>query len=270
MKWNDCNLIAFGFVMGGVSGCVLEAALPSKLFLDPDGRLQWETLFTGVVALVAAFFTIRGLRQQIDQTQKLADDQRRRRARAARATLPLALSQLAQYATTCIQELHDLRPYFRSDGSLDRTKGEQRFTTWRLPHLPDSILSSLKECIEFVDDEPAQAIVDLIGHLQVQSSRVTGFISRFRLNDGVHLLIRSNIDQAMWDAAEVYARASTLPFSRGYPASSFTVTRARIREALWLAQCFDDDHEIDVLAKKWERENLARAEAPIAFAPPEP
>jgi hypothetical protein len=129
MKWNDCNLIAFGFVMGGVSGCVLEAALPSKLFLDPDGRLQWETLFTGVVAIVAALSTTRSLRPQIHQTQELADDRRRRRARAARATLPLALSQLAQYAISGIKELYDLRTYFRADGSLDRIQGEQRFTT---------------------------------------------------------------------------------------------------------------------------------------------
>jgi hypothetical protein len=28
MKWNECNLIAFGFVMGGVSIGVLEAVPP--------------------------------------------------------------------------------------------------------------------------------------------------------------------------------------------------------------------------------------------------
>jgi hypothetical protein len=158
-----------------------------------------------------------------------------------------------------------------ADGSLDREQGEQRVTTWKLPHLPDNILSSLKECIEFVDDEPAQAIMDLIGHLQIQRSRVIDFISRFQLNDGVHLLLRPNIDQAMWDAAEVHARTSTLfPFSRGSPAGSFTVTRDRICEALRLAGCFDDDHEIDVLADRWQRETRLRAQAPITFAPPEP
>jgi hypothetical protein len=42
VKWNECNFIAFGFVMGGMSAGVLEAvlALNSKLFLGSDGRLQ--------------------------------------------------------------------------------------------------------------------------------------------------------------------------------------------------------------------------------------
>jgi hypothetical protein len=229
--------------------------------------IQWETLVTGVGAVVAAYFTVRSLRQQIHQTRELADDQRRRRARAARATLPLALSQLTQYATSCIKELCDLRPCFQADGSVDRVQGEQRFAAWKLPHLPENILSSLQECIEFVDDEAAQAIVELIRHLQLQTSRLTDYISRFQLNDGVQLLIRANIDQAMWDAAEVHARTSTLfPFSRGYPTGSFTVTRNRICEALRLARCFDDDHEIDELADKWQRETLFRAEAPITLS----
>jgi hypothetical protein len=116
MKWNECNLIAFGFVLGAVTAATFGSVLHlnSKWFLGTDERLQWETLVTGIGAVVAAFFTVRRLREQITQTQKLADDQRQRRARAARATLPLALSQLAQYATSCIKGLYDLRPYFRA------------------------------------------------------------------------------------------------------------------------------------------------------------
>jgi hypothetical protein len=114
MRWKDWNLIAFGFVMGGVSGGVLEAALPfiSKAFVGSDGRIQWETLLTGIGAVAPAAFTVVKLREQIDQTEKLTNDQRRRRARAARATLPLALSQLAEYATSCIVQLYDLRLFF--------------------------------------------------------------------------------------------------------------------------------------------------------------
>jgi hypothetical protein len=264
MKWNDWNLIAFGFVIGGVAaGVLLEFVLPfnSKAFVGNDGRVQWETLLTGLGAVGAAFFTIASLRQQIHQTQQLATDQRRRRARAARATLPLALSQLAEYAISCIRELYDLRPYFQDDGSVDRSRAEQGFSAWTLPHLPENVLSSLKECIQFIDDDPAEAIVQLIRNLQIQRSRLSQFISRFQLNDGVHPLLRMNIDQAMWDAAEVHARTSTLfPFSRGYPAGSFSVTRNRVREALSLAGCFHNYDEIDVLADKWQRETWAREE----------
>jgi hypothetical protein len=69
MRWNDWNLIAFGFVMGGVSGGVLEAALPfiSKALVGSDGRVQWETLLAGIAAVVAAAFTVGKLRQRMEQ-----------------------------------------------------------------------------------------------------------------------------------------------------------------------------------------------------------
>jgi hypothetical protein len=261
MKWNDCNLIVFGLLMGGISAGVLEGMLPfdGKFFLGTDGRLQWETLFSGFGALFAAYFTIRRLGEQIHQTQKLADDQRRRRARAARATLPLALSQLAQYSITCIQELYHLRRYFRADGSLGQEVEE--IAAWSLPPLSDNILTSLKECIEFVDDESAQAITILISHLQIQRSRVMEYISRAHINDEMRVLKWSNIEQDMWDSAEVHARTSTLfPFARGRPSCSYTVTRSRVWEALSFAGCFDDETYIDLLADKWQRETLAYEE----------
>ena len=53
MKWNECNLIAFGFVLGGVTVGTYGVALhlDSKWFLGTDGRLQWETLVTGIGAV---------------------------------------------------------------------------------------------------------------------------------------------------------------------------------------------------------------------------
>jgi hypothetical protein len=79
-------------------------------------------------------------------------------------------------------------------------------------------------------------------------------ISRLRLNDSVHLILWANIDQAMRDAAEVYARAMPLfVFSRGQTVSDFKVKRSQIRDALAAAGSFDYD-EIDALADKWEKE----------------
>jgi hypothetical protein len=261
MKWNDCNLIAFGFVLGGVAASTFAAALHlnSKLFLGTDGRLQWEVLVTGIGAVVAAFFTVRRLQEQISQTQILADDQRRRRARAARATLPLALSQLAQYATFCIRGLYDLQPYFRAHSANDLAERARKCAAWELPTLSDNVLNSLQECIEVIDDDPAEAIIQLIGHLQLQRSRLEEYISRARLNDPTHLVSLSNIEHAMYDAAEIHARTSTLfPFSRGYPSGSFAITRERVYEALSLSGCFDDYDDISALADKWQSEARAR------------
>jgi hypothetical protein len=80
---------------------------------------HWQTLIAGGAALLAAVVTIVVLNCQIHQTRKLANDQRRRRERASLAVLPLALSELQQYARACIRGLYHLRPYFQPNGSLD-------------------------------------------------------------------------------------------------------------------------------------------------------
>lgn len=260
MKWNDCNLIAFGFVMGMVSAGTLATVLPFSrtLFLGNDGRLQWETLVTGLFALVAAFITALYLRKQIHQTQTLADDRRRRRERAALATLPLALSELSEYAIACINELYAVRPYFEKGADIDISEKQQKLAAWTLPMLSENILPSLKECIEFADGSPAQAMIALIRHLQIQRTRLRDYISRARGDNPSRILLLANIESGMYNAAEIYARASTLfPFARGYPTTAFTVTSKRVHEALSLAGCFDDYDYISVLTAKWQREAQA-------------
>lgn len=151
MKWNDAVLLTFGLTMGVVVGAILEAsALPYKLLLGNDGRLQWETLLTGVAALAAATLTVAKLNDQIRQTEQLASDQRQRRQRAARAVLPLALSELSDYAKACMIGLNDLRPCFQSDGSLDRLQVSKIGTTWTMPSLPENILSVFKEALNML------------------------------------------------------------------------------------------------------------------------
>lgn len=155
-KWNDCNLIAFGFVMGAVvAGLVIStiAALDGPLFLGNDGRLQWETLLTGLSAVVAAWFTIGHLKRQIRQTEDLAERAQRQRVKAARAMLSLALSQLTEYATSCIKRLYALWHFFHTDGSLDRSRAD--LPALKLPPVPDDVLLLLKECVAVMDDDPA-------------------------------------------------------------------------------------------------------------------
>jgi hypothetical protein len=135
----------------------------------------------------------------------------------------------------------------------------QKCAAWELPLLSDNVFNSLKECVEVIDDEPAEAIVALIGHIQIQRSRLGEYISWARLNDPTHLVLLSNIEHAMYDAAEIHARTSTLfPFSRGYPTGSLAVTRERVYEALSLSGCFNDYDDISALADKWQRETSAR------------
>ena len=263
MKWNEWNLIIFGLLMGSVVGATFKAvADPGKLLLGNDGRLQWETLLTGVAALGAAGWTVVKIAAQIRLTEQLATDQRRRQARAARAVLPLALAELVEYAVTCINRLYDLRPYFGSNGSIDPAVSREALSaSWSPPQLPANVLDVLKECIQFVDDAAVTACTELIRHLQIQRARLSEHAGRLKKDDGVHMILWANIEQAMWDAAEIYARAMPLfVFARGHEVSDFTVKRSQVYEALSFAGCFRNVGEIECLASKWEREFSARQE----------
>jgi len=109
-----------------------------------------------------------------------------------------------------------------------------------------------------VDDEPAEALIVLIRRFQVQHVRLIDDMSRLRLNDGVHLIVLANVRQAIRDAAEVYALASTLfPFARGD--SLDRLGPSHIKNALYIAGCFSSP-EIDALTAEWQREIQVREE----------
>jgi hypothetical protein len=216
---------------------------------------HWQTLIAGVLALLAAAGTIVVLRFQIRQTSKLADDRRRRRERAALAVLPLALSELQQYARNWLSGLYELRPYFQHSDSLDRAQADKCLSAWPSPRLPENVLSVLKEYIEFTDTAPAESASTLIRKLQVQQSRMREYEARLRL---LHpQLPLSTIDLAIGNAAEVFARAGILlTLSRGYPVHTFDVGRDNVYRALLDVGGFDISGE---LADTWERERQARA-----------
>ncbi len=222
---------------------------------------HWQTLSAGGAALLAAGVTTIVLICQIRQTAHHADDQRQRRARAALAVLPLALSELQQYARSCIRALYELRPYFQHHGSLDRAQADKCLSAWPSPRLPEDVLSVLKEYIEFSDKAPVEAASTLIRRLQVQQSRLTEYASRLRLLDHPPLPL-STIDLAIGDTAELFARVGRLfLFSRDCPVQAFDVCRDDVYRALSDAACFDGDQVIiGALADTWKRESLARAE----------
>jgi hypothetical protein len=262
MKCKDWHLIIFGLVtgtiLGGVYGAVLADAVPKKLVLGNDGRLQWETLLTGVAALGAAWWTVGKLGVQIRLTERLAADQRRRRERAARALLPLALAELSDYSRACMIGLKTLLPYFTPDGSLNRETASDAGDKWSLSSPPENVIAIFKECMEFVEDEPYELLAALLRHLQVQKSRLEDNINWLRANDGVHLLLKYNISQAIRDAAEIHARIGVLyPFAREGALHSHAVESMDIRTALLIARCFDDA-EIDAFTAEWRQESQFR------------
>jgi hypothetical protein len=64
---------------------------------------DWQTLIAGLIALVGAYWAVSGIGLQIAQADELEELRRVRAEAAAKAVLPLSLSELSKYCRECIQ-----------------------------------------------------------------------------------------------------------------------------------------------------------------------
>lgn len=213
MLRNHWVCLAAGTAIGGLAGATLVSATDSGLvMLGTDGRLQWETLLTGAVALGAAWGTIRAVRDQIRQSDKQAQDRRDRQARAARAVLPLALAELVHYARACLTWLKTVRDASGTEQSVDCVAVARAAVLSEVPSLPDPALPVLKDCIAAADGEAVDALIALSQFIQIQHSRFSDLVAQCRSPSVHKLLARVHFDDRMIDAAVLGARCGSLMF----------------------------------------------------------
>lgn len=123
-------------------------------FLD-----RWQTLVSGLLALVAAGWTVYFLRRQINIELKRDEDASKRAERGARIRVSHALSPLSVYADQGI--IH----WAMNDLTLD------------FPSLPSSSIDTLMQVAKDVDGETFESIRQLVLEAQVLNARATGFLS---------------------------------------------------------------------------------------------
>lgn len=142
---------------------------------------DWQTLIAGLVALFAAYITVREIRRQIKlQERQIANDEaryndeQRRKLQRARALLPDALSGFANYCDGCVRYL----------------AGDQN----DLPADPEPALDAIKRAIEFVEPDVADKLTEIVNSYQIQHSRLHHYGSksgeaerRDRIYDAVRL-----------------------------------------------------------------------------------
>jgi hypothetical protein len=168
------------------------------------GQLGWvdTTLVTGLAAVTAAYFSIDAVRRQMAQVDRIEEDKKDARHAAARAMLSLSLSSLCDYATKCARITYDLTfKYNGLDLSLEAVIPEY-------PPLPDGALAVIREMIEVVDAKDRKAFSKLVSTVQVHASRINGMREDYL--SGHHRPNLIEVDQYVYDAAEIYARASAL------------------------------------------------------------
>ena len=189
-----------------------------------DSLYNWQTLTTGIIALVIGGLSILYLRRQISLQKGEFDDRRmqeqeidRRRQAAVRALLPADLSEITGYATSCSDVISAALIASRKE-ELEN-KEEEGIGDLDMPILPTRVLSNMQRVIENVDAETASVFATLLRCYQVQNARVRSLISdlKFPTKFGrIKITTSENIEQNFEQTVLLYLLASDLfEYARG-------------------------------------------------------
>lgn len=161
---------------------------------------DWQTLVAGALAFVGALLTVLYLSKQIQQTEHMEKERRKREENAIKAALPLSLSEISDYATLSIKLLN----YFAPASGPNRVMAAAP----TLPSFPADAVSVISECVRYADDKVVGDLSTLLSKLQIQHSRLKDLFER-AMHTNQHLS-RFRAVGGMIDAAEIHAKAASL------------------------------------------------------------
>ncbi len=136
----------------------------NMIIRDLQPGTQWAPFATNIVAMTAVGIAIY---QQRTITQR-ETEVRNRKARAARAVLPLALSEFCEYAGSSADVLKKSypRPAWNT-GVLNEC-----------PSMPPDTIKVLQACIEHSESKDAEIMSTIIREVQVQHFRMKGLVGQ--------------------------------------------------------------------------------------------
>lgn len=178
-----------------------------------------QTLFTGIVALVIGYLTIKAIRDQISQSSNIEEVRNQRRHLANIAGLPIAFVEIMNYSNECWDICIKILSRWDDYESWDK-KSPIEFGVDK-PTVPFASLRAVQTAIETAPKPDADKIADLIGFAQVQSTRLTSLMKQFDHNthDRVWVTSKTDVKRACRDSLELYFRASRgLTYSRRHSA----------------------------------------------------
>lgn len=147
------------------------------------GLKEWQTLISGVLALIAAYLTISPMRRQMKQLQEVE-----------RLLLPFSSSEICDYATQSAKLFLDLID-FENGTILPVTD------TIEIPALPAKAIDNLQKFSSSAPSEMAHATHKLIGKLQVHHARQTKQLAEIRKGDDIN---RGTLDELVIHAITIY------------------------------------------------------------------
>lgn len=198
----------------------------------------WQTLTGALVALLAAYIAFRNTKHSLNQAARLENNRRGRKHAAVRAVLPLALAQISGYAERSARALNELLGKCTGETLPHRTAPE---TLVQSP--PTETLKTLADFIEYSDTLDVRVLEATAAWIQIHDSRVRGLFDDNRSAGSGHVIVRSEIEGHIIDAASIYAGA----------ASAFDYARRR-EETLPTELSWDDVRSALRNMRVWEDE----------------
>lgn len=234
--------LLWGAFVGAFGGAVLNLGKP---------LYEWQTLVAGLFAIVAAYIALQGVHRQIDATHRqieaadrLAEERRRREERAAVVVLPLALAQLSQYARESIQLLEPWT-WRAVDVAARTASGPVNFRRLEVPRIPETVISAMQLCARYAEGSNVERLAKALGKLQVQRSRLTGWVERVNNASGVDESRRIEGLGCMEDAADLHAAIDELyPYARDNELIRQKTTLEQLTTALHNSGLWFDNHPI--------------------------
>ncbi len=202
---------------------------------------QWQNLVAAAAAIVAAAVAYISAMKQIAQNGEQERNRRSRKHASVRAMLPLALSQIIEYAQDSALTLNGLIPLCVSERfpPMSPTNGLP------LP-LPHDTLNVLSEFIEYSDEIDVSLVETMVAWIQIHDSRVRSLVLDNADPASTTSILRINIENYVIDAAAVYAAAEAL-FNYGrrretQPPTSTSIDWESVRGALKNMRLWDHNH----------------------------
>lgn len=170
----------------------------------------WQTMITGFAAVVAAWFSIRAVRRQIQSSEEQERHRRLAKVAAARLRLPLQLSEIVSFSNQSIKLLKAyLDTFEQGRTAIDQLALEAR------PSFPEASVILFAEIVENSDHQGfSDYLTALVCEMQVLNSRIN------QMSYVDEIIVRPNLESYVIQAAKIRAYCDGLfPNARGQESS---------------------------------------------------
>jgi hypothetical protein len=165
---------------------------------------KWQTLFAAAlaatIASIAAYIAFTNTSRTLSHNEELERNRRLRKHAAVRALLPLALSQVVDYARRSARFLEQLVAQCQNN-VLPCNVAPQSFPE----KTPDETLELLSQFIEYSDTLDVSLLETTVAWIQIHDARVRTLIQENHDPNSITIVRQEQLEASIIDAASIYA-----------------------------------------------------------------